>query len=657
MDGVARALSLAFQLFDAGRRVEAASVCQSVLALAPHHPDALHLQGALAHVGGEPQRAIGPILRSVALAPGRAIVHNTLGCAELAIGRPVLAAASLSRALALKPDLAEAASNLGIARKQLGDPDGALEACRRAVALAPDHVSARVNLGAVLEERGDYQEAAAEFRRAIGLDPASAAAAFNLGRALVPQGRLGEAAASNARALALDPSHAEAHLNLGTAKFSIGALDEAIACVRNVLSLKPDDAPAHSNLLFMMLSHPDVGPDALFAEARRWEDRHARPLYRLWRPHDNDRDPERPLRIGYLSADLRQHAVTNNIDGLYTKLDATEFRLYGYAEVAQPDAVTETFRRRAEGWRFIVGLGDEAVAEAIRADRIDILVCMAGHTAGNRLRICALKPAPIQVSFGDLTTTGLEAMDYWVSDPIVHPLDTTERFTETLLRLPSFETHRPPAGAPDPGRPPSLDKGYVTFRSCSNLSKINPSVVALWARVLHAVPGARLLLKYVNRFADPAVRGRFAELFASHGIGADRLDFRFEVQARVHHLGVLHDIDIGLDPFPFNGCTTTFEALWMGVPVVTLSGQRFVGRVGEGILRRVDLGDLVARDGDEYVRIAAALAADSGRLAELRGSLRPRTAASALCDHEGLARATGQAFRRIWRDWCRRQAA
>lgn len=655
MDGLARSLALAFRLFGAGRRSEAAEFCRGVLALAPHHADGLHLHGAIAFLDGRLVDAVAALRASLALEPGNAVPHNTLGCAELAADQVEAAAASHRRALALNPGYAEAATNLGAALRRLGDRAGALAACRRAAALAPLSADVHLNLGAMLEEAGDFAAASGVLRHAIALDPALPSAPYNLGVALMPQGQLGAALGNYVRSLALAPDNANAHMNLGNVHLAMGALDPAISGFRRALTLAPGNSRIHSNLLFAMVGHPRIDEETLFAEYRRWDESHGRPGERLANAYANDSDPERPLRIGYLSADLRVHAVTNNIDGLYFELDPTAFELYGYAEVPRPDEVTEAFRRRAQGWRTTVGISDREVAEMIRADRIDILVSMGGHTADNRVGVCAHRPAPIQVSFGDISTSGLAAMDYWLSDPVVHPPDTVERFTEKLIRLPVFETHRPPASAPNLTPPPAVAKGYVTFGSCNNLGKLNADVIALWARVLHAVPGSRLLLKYVNRFADPAVRERFGSLFADRGIDRSRIVFNAEVLGRARHLDILNEIDIALDPFPFNGCTTSFEALWMGVPFVTLSGTRFVGRVGEGMLRRIGLDDLVAFDGDSYVRIAAGLAADPRRLTALRASLRQRVGASALCDHAAQGRAVGAAFRGMWRDWCRQR--
>jgi predicted O-linked N-acetylglucosamine transferase (SPINDLY family) len=320
--------------------------------------------------------------------------------------------------------------------------------------------------------------------------------------------------------------------------------------------------------------------------------------------------------------------------------------------------VAAQFRGLARAWRVTTGLGDGDVAGAIRQDEIDVLVILAGHTGHNRMGVAAHRPAPVQVSFHDLTTSGLAVMDAWLTDPVLHPAASEEQFTERLVRLPCFYLHRPPDAAPEIGAPPHRTRGHITFGSCNNPAKLSLPVIRLWSRILQAVPNSRLLLKYVDWFGDEAVAGRFGRLFETHGIAADRIRFERGDLRRAEQLRILNEVDIALDPFPFNGSTTTFEALWMGVPVVTLAGSRFVGRVGASVLTRLDLANLVAETAEDYVRIAVALAADAERLGSLRRSLREQVRASALCNAPAYARSVEAAYRALWTDWCRgRQAA
>jgi predicted O-linked N-acetylglucosamine transferase (SPINDLY family) len=306
-------------------------------------------------------------------------------------------------------------------------------------------------------------------------------------------------------------------------------------------------------------------------------------------------------------------------------------------------------------WTSIADLDDEAAATAIRDDEIDVLVGLAPHTAGNRPRILAYRPAPVQAALYDVGSTGLRQVDLWLTDRVLHPSDTKERFVERLAYLPTLYLHAKPEGAPPPGPPPSLAQAPITFGSCNNPAKLSASTVALWSHVLHAVPNSRLMLKFGDRFRDSDVVRIVGGRFADRGIGAERLWLRGGALDRIRQLALLHDVDIALDPVPFNGCTTTFEALWMGVPVVTLAGDRFVGRIGASLLTASGIPELIADTPDDYVAKAAALAQDGDRLAGYRRDLRARVEASLLCDSAAHARAVEAVLRAAWHEWCRRQ--
>jgi protein O-GlcNAc transferase len=315
--------------------------------------------------------------------------------------------------------------------------------------------------------------------------------------------------------------------------------------------------------------------------------------------------------------------------------------------------MTERFRQTADRWRWVGGEDERQIAARIRADAIDVLVLVAPHTADNRPRVAALKPAPVQVALYDLTTTGMTAVDAWLTDAEFHPAAaTSERFAEALVRLPCLYHHATPTTSPPLIRPPSTSTGRVVFGSFNNPAKVTPAVIALWARVLQAVPGSRLLMKYLNRFASPEVGRLVRARFGVHGIAPDRIELRAGRLPRMAQLALLNEVDIALDPFPFNGCTTTFEALWMGVPVVTLEGGRFLGRMSTSFLRHLGLGDLVAADSEAYVRLATTLAADLDRRTRLRQDLRSLLLASPLCDAGAHAGSLVDAYRGLWRDWC-----
>jgi predicted O-linked N-acetylglucosamine transferase (SPINDLY family) len=624
---IVQALQQAARFHDAGRMRDAELLYRDVLTIDPNNPDALHLLGMVAYETGHHVEAVKLIRQAIGIRPSPAY-YNNLGVVAKGIGQFDEAVGLNYCALALKPDYAEGHNNLGVLFK---------------------------------DRKNGFELAVACFDRAVELKPDYADALANLGNAYTVRGRLDEARSAIERALAIDPKNAGAHVNLGAVYQNQGLMAEAVACYKQALIARPDHAAAHSNLL-MSLSYTPVDPDSLFNEFRRWERIHAAPVYHEIQPHPNTRDPERKLRIGYLSADFKTHPIAYNIEGLLAGHDPERFEVYGYAEVQYPDHVTERLKGYAKGWVSTLERSDAWVANRIRKDDIDHLVSLAGQTAYNRPRVLAYKPAPVIASYGDLSTTGMRTVDYWLTDPVIHPEGdgaegagpVAERFVERLMRLPHLIIHQPPEGAPDPAPPPHLAAGHIAFGSFNNPAKLTPDVIRLWARVLKAVPGARMVLKFFSVMGNAGFRDRVLGQFADAGVGADRVEFQGQSSERAAHLGELARVDIALDPFPFNGCTTTFEALWMGVPVVTLAGNRFLGRMGASFLTQVGLGDLIAADADSYVAQAAALAADSARLAALRQTLRATVSASKLCDRTGYARAVEAAFREMWRVWCAR---
>ena len=389
---------------------------------------------------------------------------------------------------------------------------------------------------------------------------------------------------------------------------------------------------------------PEGSSEELYRAHRRWAGLQT-PGTR-WEP-SNDASPDRRLRIGYLSADLFDHPVGRNVVGLIEQHDPGAVEVYLYAARSEDDPVNQRLRKAAGCWRSIGGLQDRAVADLIRADRIDILVVLAGHTYANRIGVAAQRVAPVQVSMHDLTTSGLDTIDWFLSDEALTPTGGDERFSEQVMRLPCFYLHMPIEAEP-PALPGNRS---LVFGSCNNPAKLNDRVLAVWSRILDLCPGSRLRLKYRDSFADPDLTRDIGRRFVANGISADRVAFDGRRTSRRSHLAFVSGFDIALDPFPFNGSTTTYEALWMGVPVVTLSGKRFVGRVGTAMLERVGLDDLIAADEDAYVEAAVALARDPDRRARLRTGLRTQLLASPLLDASAHARTLEAAYRRMWAVW------
>jgi len=572
-------------------------------------------------------------------------------CASLQMqGKDALRA--LQMAAELLPDDAEAHNNLGLALQDIGQLNSAVASYRRALKINPDDAEVCNNLGTALQDLGQLDAAVDNYCLALKLQPEYAVGYNNLGVAFQGLRRLDDALTCYHRALEINPDYAEAHCNLGTALASHGQLDDAIACYRRALEIKPDSLDANRSYLMALLYHPDITAEELFSKLTSFAVRMCSCLRETGHPFPNSREQHRKLRIGYVSSDFRYHPVGRNIMPLIGCHDRSKFEIYLYGNVLRPDRITEWFKSTVAAWRSIVGISDQVAAEMIRRDEIDILVLLAGRFDDNRPLIAACRAAPVQVSFHDPVTSGLKAMDYLFTDHVLSPRETKERFTESLFHLPTFYVHPPSINMPAVGLPPAREKGYVTFGSFNNPAKVNEQVVALWSRVLHTVPGSRLTIKYQNIFGNEGMRQRFLGLFLSHGIEAQRLDLVSASDTGGQHLARYAGIDIALDTFPFTGSTTTFEALWMGVPVVSLLGDHMVARWSGAMLRKLKLDELVARDEAGYVNIAQGLAQDLDRLEALRFSLRERVAGSPLCDERGRTHQIERAFRWMWAKWC-----
>jgi len=555
--------------------------------------------------------------------------------------------------LAQQPDHAETLNLLGVLAGQMGRLDAALELIRRAIQQNPDFAEAHYNLGVTFEGKGHLAEAIASYRQAIRLNPDLAGAHYNLGTVLAGMGQLEEAITACRQAIRLNPDFPEAHSNLANALKDMGRLDQAIASFRQAIRLRPDDPRAHNNLLFTLHFHPSYDARMIHEERRRWSRQHAEPLKKFIQPHANDRNPNRRLRIGYLSPDFRDHVVGRNLLPLLREHDHGQMEIFCYANVVRPDAFTVQFRRYADNWRSIVGLSDSQAVDLIRQDRIDILVDLALHMAKNRLAVFAHKPAPVQVTFaGYPGSTGLDTIDYRLTDPYLDPPGLDDQFySETSIRLPdSFWCYDPPDTELAVNALSAQTDGRVTFGCLNNFCKVNEQVLRLWAQVLQTIPTSRFMLLC----PEGSHRQSLLDMLRRERINPDRIEL-IGGRPRLQYLELYRRIDLGLDTFPYNGHTTSLDSFWMGVPVITLVGQTVVGRAGLSQLTNLGLPELIARTPEQYVRIAAALAQDLPRLAELRRTLRARMQASPLMDAPRFARNIEAAYRQMWRNWCRQE--
>jgi protein O-GlcNAc transferase len=683
-----QALRQAIILYRAGRLPEAETLFRQVIMVEPTHHVALHFLGLLAYRAGHAESAVmliekalnfrpdyidaqndlGSIFSAqgkleeaatsyglaVALEPGHVQAHYNFALVLQKLGRLEEAVASYGLAISLAPSLAAAHNNLGVTLAELGRLEEAVTSYRRALALQPTDAEAHNNLGTVLTALGRDDEGIASFRRAITIAPGHADACYNLGNAFRAKGNLGEAVASYKRAIDCQDDHVDAHYNLGIVLQAQGRIDEAITSYRRALALQPGHADAHSNLLLCLNYLPGVTQKEIFAESIRWNKQHAEGFLRPPPDVSGGEATERKLKIAYLSADFRDHSVAYFIEPVLKAHNRNLVQVYCYANVRRPDATTSRLQAAADCWCSISGMSDNDAVERIRKDGIDILVDLGGHSGDKRLLVLAGKPAPVQVTWlGYPNTTGVDGVAYRLTDVIADPRGEADGLhSEKLIRLGhGFLCYQPESSAPHPGALPCLERGYVTFGSFNNLAKLNHEVVKAWAEILHRQPRSRLLLKS-NHLEDPDTSNRFLGLFAENGIAAERLELHGWLPGKRNHLELYRSVDIGLDPFPYNGTTTTCEALWMGVPVVTMSGDRHAARVGASIMHHVGLEELVASELNEYIAMAVSLAEDRQRLRALRENLRQKMLESQLMNRDLFTATLEEAYRSMWRKWC-----
>ncbi len=645
--------NLGIVLRDQGLREEALACNQEALRHKPDFADAYNNIGLLLAEAGNVDGAIQNYQQALRIQPNHVAGHNNLASALKELGQLDEAIVHGEQALAIKPDFVEALCTLGNVMKAQGRLDESLEYYRRALLIRPGYAEAWYNMGCVLSEEGKRDEAIESYRKAIELSPDYAVAHNNLGVVLREIGRHQEAIESSQRAIELLPDFAEPYINIGNALPWIGQVENSIRSYRKALELSPNHPVAWSNLLLTLLYDDRISPLEMFAETRRFSECIEQPLQSEWPKHSNSRDENRRLKIGYVSADLRDHALAYFIEPVLANHDKSKFEIYCYYNHPLQDAMTVRLRGLSDHWLQCDRMTDERLSAEIQADGIDILVDLSGHTAFNRLPVFARKPAPIQISWiGYIGTTGLSAMDYRFTDEHLDPPGLTEDFhSEHLLRLPAAFTFRADSAAPPVNTLPALTENSFTFASLNNPAKLNAKVVALWARILAAVPHSRLMLGNAQTNQEKWL----LQLFAEHGVAEDRLLLLPRVNLQ-EYLEAHHRIDLALDPFPYNGGTTTNYAMWMGVPVVVLAGDRPIARVGVCNLMRVGLPEFVAQNEDEYVQIVLQHSRDLHALNDLRQSLRERILSSSVIDPVAYTHMVEDAFRRVWSEWCAKEA-
>jgi protein O-GlcNAc transferase len=674
------------QLQVAGRLGEAEKVCRDLLVSYPEQPDVLHLLGMIVFQAERLEEATELVRRAVALKPMRSAYHTNLGVILATQGRNEESAVAFRQSLALKPGQASAWNNLGNVLRNQGKLDDAIAAYRQVLNVDINNPEVHYNLANVLSERGDYEEAISGFRRSIALrpgyaeaynnlggvlhsagqldeaiiafdqslrlNPNNAKAHYNKGFALQTQGRADEALRCYRRALALRPDYAEAYNNLGNVLHETGELDEAMASYQQAIVVRPGHAKAHGNIIQLMNYRQTAGAAVIAEEVRRWNEQHVRPLKKLIVPHDNDPNPNRRLRIGYVSSDFRDHVSAFFLDPLLRSHDHQKFEIFCYSQAPSTDGYTQRFTQYADRWRDTLRLGEEQLAEQIRRDRIDILVDLKLHTQENRLLVFARKPAPIQLSWlGYPGSSGVETIDYRFTDRFLESNVAASNEGEQPIVLPDcFWCYDPLASEPDVNELPALAGGPVTFGCLNSFSKVSDKILDIWIRLLLEYPNSRLMMLV----PQGPTRQKLVEKFAKAGVDVLRLEL-LNRHSRPDYLRLYHRVDLALDTLPYNGHTTTLDALWMGVPVVTLPGDSPVGRGGLSILSNLGMTDWIAGDADQYIAIAKGWAGDLPKLAEVRRGLRPKLMSSPLTDAKRFAGNFESAYREIWKKWCAQQ--
>ena len=646
--------NLGFILDSQNKHDEAIQSLKEVLRIKPNEYGMLNTIANAFLQRGDLQMAVKIYTQALPLRPDNVEALNNLGHTYNQLGQYKEAMFFFTKALQLASDLPEIYNNMGIALHGLGSFDEAISCFHKAIRLNPDQAKPYNSLGLTLLDQGKLQEARVSFETAIKIDFQFMEALNNLGTTLRRLRHFEMSLTCYERAMSINPELPDLYAGKGNVLQDIGRTDEAVSCFRKALELQPDYMVL-SVLLFCMNYDPAAGQHDIYRMAIDWRERYSSTITRKYN-HLHQQNTGQRLKIGYVSPDFKQHPVASFIMPLLAAHNQDKIEIYCYAEVRVPDETTERIKYLTSHWRSTVGMSDDEVAEQIYADKIDILVDLAGHTAHNRLRVFAYQPAPVQVSWlGYPNTTGLSEIDYRLTDAVADPEGEPEVHSEKLIRMAKgFLCYTPPGEIPEIGDSPFRKSDIITFGSFNNLPKINKDVVAAWSKILHNVSKSRLVLK-CRQFDDRLAKNHYREMFDKHGISAERIDLLAPTPSVFDHLALYNKVDIGLDTFPYNGTTTTFEAILMGVPVVTFRGDRHAARVGASILTHLELTQLIAQNLEEYIAMAIFLANDNDRLAGLRRSLRGSLLSSSLCNAELFASEMEKVFYEMWTGWCGQQ--
>ena len=650
-DLVAAYVGLGATLKAIGQPLDAEACYKKALDIDPNHSGVCNNLGILFQETERVAEAEICYRAAIAMKSDSVSAYNNLGLLLKSMGKISEAEANYRSALELDVNNSEALNNLGLLLQDQLMLDDAMALFRRLLSIKPNYPEANCNLAMVFNQQSRFSEAERYLHIAIQEKPDFADAHNNLGIVLWRQGRMADSEKSFLRALQIKPRYVEALNNLSGTYRDQGRATEAVACFRKVLEIKPGYHSAFSNMLFSLTHNAELSAQDLFAEHCRFGEQYEAPLKPLWTQHANSKELERCLRIGFVSGDFRNHAVANFIEPVLENLASySTLSLYAYSTSIVYDEVSDRLQKHFKQWEQVAILSPSDLAEKIRADGIDILIDLSGHTADNRLLSFAYKPAPIQASWiGYPGTTGLTAIDYYLADRfLLPPGKLDDQFTEKLVQLPASVPFLPSPASPPVNRLPALSNGFVTFASFNRPSKISREVVALWALVLHALPNARMLLGSMHQDGNNEA---ILKWFAQEGIALERLILHPRSDI-ISYLSLHQQVDICLDAFPYNGGTTTWHAIWMGVPTLTLTGDMMQSRVGAWALCQLGIDGFDVSRKDEFVQQAVFWAENLDVLAEVRANMRTRFAKSPIGRPDVIAQGLESALRTMWKRWC-----
>ena len=678
-------ISIANRFHREGDLSQAETIFRRILELIPEHPIALHFLGVIALDSDNAEAAIKLISKSTKLAPEYYQAFNNLGNALDAAGKIEEAEGTYEQALDIKADYLEAMFNLGIMKRKLRKYDEAEKLFEDYIKIDPTNASTHFELGFSCERQGNRTKAQMCYGVALNIDPKHSLARIGLaglyqtvgrlkesieqyditlsddkdltkalnskGIALRKSGRFEEAIECLMRSYELDRRDTETLNAIASAYQSIGDIDKATYYYTEALRVNPLSEASHKCVLFVILNNYKLSTKELFEIHREVRGPFDKPEFDNKDFLSRDKSLTRKIKVGYISSDFRTHVVAMNVLPLLANHNHDQFEIFLYGQVEFPDEITELCKGYADHWCSTMQKTDKEVADIIEKDEIDILVVLAGRFDENRPIITTYRPAPIQVSFHDCATSGLESMDYYLTDSVLHPENTVEQFTEELYRLPYYYQYPIQEGIPEISDTPALSKGYITFGSFNKPEKLGDSVIELWSNVLSSVPRSKLLLKYFNHYDEESMKQRWVSRFEKYNVNASRIIFMGSIDDRQSHLALYDFIDIALDPFPFNGATTTFESLSMGVPVVSLLGKHFVDRVAGSIVTHAGYPELAVENKSDYITCARTLATDYKKLNRMRQRMRNKVFKSNLCDGIRYAESVENAYREMWTTW------